>query len=212
MKKFSVLVVDDHPFIRAIVKSTLEKSNFEVIAEASSGIDAIKLAKKLNPDLIILDISMPKLDGLEVLNRLVNVQDQMKVLILTSMIEDYYALRCVRAGAMGYISKTNDIEKLLIAAEAIMAGYTFFPKSALSLPTLTYNEGENMTETELISKLSPRELSILIKLSNGKTINEIAEELMLSSKTISTYKSRIINKLNIKSIIHLSDFTKRNNL
>ncbi|CNF39401.1 response regulator transcription factor [Yersinia kristensenii] len=212
MKKFKVLVVDDHPFIRAIVKSILEKNNFEVIAEASSGIDAIKLAKKLTPDLIILDISMPKLDGLEVLIRLMGMQCPPNVLILTSMMEDYYAMRCIRAGAMGYVSKKNDIVDLLIAAEAIMAGYTFFPKTVLNPPDFTCNGRVAMTETELISKLSPRELSILIKISDGKTINEIAEELMLSSKTISTYKSRIINKLNMKSVIHLSDFTRRHNL
>lgn len=212
MRKFSVIVVDDHPFIRAIVKSTLEKNKFEVIAEASSGIEAITLAKKLTPDLIILDISMPKLDGLEVLNRLIYMQNPSKILILSSMIEDYYALRCMRAGAMGYISKTKDIENLLIAANAIMAGYTFFPNSVLAIPGFIRNSEENMTEIELISQLSHRELSILIKISNGKTINEIAEELMLSNKTISTYKSRIINKLNIKSTIHLSEFVKRNNL
>ena len=102
------LVVDDHPFIRATVRVLLEREHFEVIAEADNGADAVQMARKYEPELILLDIAMPSLDGLEVINRIGALKLSSKILVLTSQSAAFYAMRCIKAGAAGYISKTDE--------------------------------------------------------------------------------------------------------
>ena len=121
------LVVDDHPFIRATVRALLEREQFEVVAEADNGADAVQMARKYEPELILLDIAMPSLDGLEVINRIGALKLSSKILVLTSQSAAFYAMRCIKAGAAGYISKTDELSELSKAIKALMAGYTFFP-------------------------------------------------------------------------------------
>ncbi|BCQ69802.1 DNA-binding response regulator [Pseudomonas sp. Eqa60] len=203
------LVVDDHPFIRSSVKMLLKQEQFEVVAEADNGADALQLAREHAPDLIILDIGMPKLDGLEVINRIVGLGLHSRILVLTSQSAQLYSARCMRAGAAGYISKTNDVEELVRGIRTVMSGYTFFP----NLATSSVRRSDALTtDLELIQALSDRELTVLQQLSNGLTNNEIAEAMLISNKTVSTYKTRLIEKLQVKSVVYLADFAKRNNL
>lgn len=206
---FKALVVDDHPFIRSSVKMLLKQEQFEVVAEADNGADAVQLAREHSPDLIILDIAMPKLDGLEVISRISALNLKSKILVLTSQSALFYSMRCMKAGAAGYISKTNDLDELVKAIKAVMDGYTFFPNLATSS---VRRSDVQATDLELIQSLSDRELTILQQLSNGLTNKEIGDAMLLSNKTISTYKTRLIEKLNVKSVVYLADFAKRNNL
>ncbi|MGH8333951.1 MAG: response regulator [Pseudomonas fluorescens] len=206
---FKAMVVDDHPFIRSSVKMLLKQENFEVVVEADNGADALQLAREYAPDLIVLDIGMPKLDGLEVIRRITSLNLKSKILVLTSQSANFYAMRCMQAGAAGYISKTDDMGELVKAIKAIMEGYTFFPDLATSSVRRSDVEA---TDLELVQSLSDRELMILQQLSNGLSNKEIGEAMLLSSKTVSTYKTRLIDKLKVKSVVYLADFAKRNNL
>jgi len=206
---FKALVVDDHPFIRSSVKMLLRQEHFDVVAEADNGADAVQMAREHEPDLIVLDIAMPKLDGLEVIARICALGLNCKILVLTSQSPMFYSMRCMKAGAAGYISKTNDLDELIKAIKAVMDGYTFFPNLANS--SVRRSDVET-TDLELIQSLSDRELTILQQLSQGLSNKEIGDAMLLSNKTVSTYKTRLIEKLNVKSVVYLADFAKRNNL
>lgn len=203
------LVVDDHPFIRSSVKMLLKAEQFEVVAEADNGVDALHLAKEHVPELILLDISMPLLDGLEVISRIHALGLPSKILVLTSLEASFYAQRCMSVGAAGYLSKTGDLDELGRAIRAIMDGYSYFPVLVNSSVRRIDNQ---LSEREMLQQLSNRELAILQQLARGFSNKEIGDAMLLSNKTVSTYKSRLIEKLNVKSVVYLADFAKRNNL
>ncbi len=205
----TALVVDDHPFIRSSVKVLLKHEQFKVIAEADNGADAVQLARAHVPDLILLDIGMPRLDGLEVLNRISTLGLSSKIIVLTSQSAQFYSTRCMKAGAAGYISKADDLDELVKAIKAVMSGYTYFPNLATHSVRRSDVEASDMA---LIQSLSDRELTILQQLSQGLSNKEIGEAMLLSNKTVSTYKTRLIEKLKVKSVVYLADFAKRNNL
>lgn len=204
-----VLVVDDHPFIRASVKLVLSQEGFDVVGEADNGPDAVQKARELLPDLIVLDIAIPHLDGLEVIGRLNGPASAIKVLILTSQSAEYFSHRCMKAGASGFVAKSGDLNELTKAAKAVMDGYTYFPSIAVSSVRRT---DMGASETERIARLSDRELLILQQLARGLSNKEIGDAMLLSNKTISTYKSRVIEKLNVKSLVDLADLARRNGL
>ncbi|MCP1649823.1 response regulator transcription factor [Pseudomonas nitroreducens] len=204
-----VLVVDDHPFIRAGVKLVLSQEGFEVVGEADNGTDAVQMARELLPELIVLDIAIPRLDGLEVIGRLNGPASAIKVLVLTSQSAEYFSHRCMKAGASGFVSKTGDLSELAKAAKALMDGYTYFPNISVSSVRRTDMDA---SESDRIALLSDRELLILQQLARGYTNKEIGDAMLLSNKTISTYKSRMIEKLNVKTLVDLTDLARRNGL
>jgi two-component system response regulator EvgA len=185
------------------------KGKFRTILEACNGVEAVQMAREHCPDLIVLDITMPKLDGLEVLNRLKDLEPSCRMLVYTALDPVFYSARCMRNGALGFISKTNDLEELSKAISAVMSGYTFFPRLPSSSVHMDHLQ---QTEMQLIEKLSDRELTIFQELARGSTNKEIAEVMLLSHKTVSTYKTRLIEKLNVKSAVHLRDLAKRNHV
>ena len=203
------LIVDDHPFIRRIVRSVLEQSNFQIAAETDNGATALDLARAHIPHLMVLDLSMPKLDGLEVLKRLHILGLPIKVLVLTSKGASYYADRCIRAGAIGFIEKTEDVDALTKAINIVMSGQTYLSNTDVNLPSV---ENEDLYDIELIKTLSDREMHTLLYLVAGMSNKKISEIMLLSEKTVSTYKTRVMTKLNIKSVVYLAEFAKRNNL
>lgn len=121
----TALVVDDHPFIRSSVCMLLKQEGYGEVWEADNGADAVQLAREHAPDVIILDIAMPKLDGLEVINRICALELPSKILVLTSQSPLFYSNRCMKAGAAAYISKTHGLDELVKAIKAVMGGYTF---------------------------------------------------------------------------------------
>lgn len=206
---YRVLIVDDHSLIRSAMAMMLSGQNFKVVGEAKDGVEAVQMARECAVDLIILDISMPGLDGLEVISRIRASGVVSRILVLTSLPALFYSQRCMKAGADGFVTKSQDLNELLRAIKAIMGGYMFFPNLKISS---VRNSDATLSEEEMIQRLSDRELTILQQLARGLSNKQIAQDMMLSSKTISTYKARLIEKLNMKSVVYLADFAKRNQL
>ncbi|HDS1819506.1 TPA: response regulator transcription factor [Pseudomonas putida] len=205
----TALVVDDHPFIRATVCMLLRQVCVEVVGQADNGIDAVRLVRELAPALVILDIAMPGLDGLEVISRIKGSGQPSKVVVLTSLLPEAYSLRCLQAGAAGYVSKTDDLDELSKAVRAVLSGYTYFPEVALSSVNC---QDLRASEAQCIAGLTDRELMVLQHLARGLGNKAIGEAMLLSNKTISTYKTRLLEKLRLSSLIDLADFARRNQL
>ncbi|MGC5701539.1 response regulator transcription factor [Pseudomonas sp. NFXW11] len=204
-----VLIVDDHPVIRLAVRMLMERHGFEVVAETDNGTDALKLALEYVPDILILDIGIPQLDGFEVITRLMSKGMPIKVLVLTLQVPGPFSMRCMQAGAAGYVCKQQDITELISAVRAVLAGYSYFPNEALH----TFRSSQGISsEEEMIELLSGRELIVLKQLTNGMSNKEIAEGLCLSNKTVSTYKRRLLAKLNARSLVDLIEFAQRHQL
>ncbi|WP_455887273.1 response regulator [Pseudomonas rustica] len=206
---YKALVVDDHPFIRATVCILLRPARVEVVGQADNGIEAVRLARELLSELIILDIAMPGLDRLEVITRLKALQHPAKMVVLTSLLAEAYSLRCLQAGAAGYVAKTDDLGELSKAVSAVLSGYTYFPEVALSSVNC---QDLRASEAQCIAGLTDRELMVLQHLARGLGNKAIGEAMLLSNKTISTYKTRLLEKLRLTSVVDLADFARRNQL
>lgn len=203
----TVLIVDDHPFICLAVRMVLERDGFIVVGEADNGVDAIQQARHTRPDLVIVDIGIPKLDGLSVIARLRLLSDELRVLVLSSQPPSLFSARCRQAGAAGYVCKAGDLGELSNAIHAIKSGYDYFPSSAYGS---VGHSDVAATEVGLLSSLSDREITVLRQLAQGRSNKEIGEDLALSNKTISCYKRRIMDKLNVRTLVDLVEIAKRN--
>ena len=178
----SALIVDDLPFIRLAVRVLLEKHGMRVVAEADNGIDAVQLVRDLTPQVVVLDIGIPKLDGYTVISRIKALNVRSEILILTSQPADSVCRRCIQLGARGFVNKEEDLGSLINAIKAVDAGYSFFP----SLSFDSVNSAEQLTELEQIQSLTDREVTVLQHLAQGYTNKQIGEMLFLSNKTVST--------------------------
>ncbi|BBU43862.1 response regulator transcription factor [Pseudomonas monteilii] len=205
----TALVVDDHPFIRATVCMLLRQQRVQVVGQADNGIDAVRLVRELAPDLVILDIAMPGLDGLEVIARIKACGLACKVVVLTSQLAEAYSLRCLQAGAAGYVAKTDDLDELGKAVAAVLSGFTYYPEVAMSS---VCRRDLRTSEAQCIASLTDRELTVLLYLARGYGNKAIGETMLLSNKTISTYKTRLLEKLRLTSVVDLADFARRNQL
>ncbi|MGW7677506.1 response regulator [Shewanella sp. S23-S33] len=206
--KRKILIVDDHPVVVLALKIILEQNGFEVMAETNNGVDALKLIKELSPDAVILDIGIPLLDGLEVIIRSRKLVKSPPILVLTAQPSDHFVSRCIQAGASGFVSKQKDMNEVTGALRAILSGHSYFP--IISSKNMIAKSSQD--ETELVKKLSTREMVVLQQLAVGLSNKEIAERMLLSNKTISTYKTRILEKLNAKNLVDIVDIAKRHNL
>lgn len=200
------LIVDDHPVIRLAVRMLLERENLEVVGEADNGVDALQMVRNLNPDLVILDIGIPRLNGLEVIARLKHLPVNPRVLVLTGQSASLYSKRCLQAGASGFITKSDDLSDLVAALQAVRKGYAYFPDLNFGASTI---DTMLLSEEQLFSRLSDREVQVLKMLADGCKNKQIGEEIHLSPKTVSTYKTRIMAKLNVKSMVEMLDLAKR---
>lgn len=190
-KPIECLIVDDHPAICFALKAILENTPGFTVSSAADGVRAMALVKEKSPALVILDIMLARLDGLEVLTRIKQFDPSIKVLILTGLSADQYAMRTLRGGAEGFINKNIDLHDIPLICRQILEGYCYYPDFCLKqrVAELSSQEVENP-----LSALSDREISVLRHLLDGKSIKEIADLLLLSNKTISTYKARLFEK------------------
>ncbi len=206
-----VLLADDHSIVREGLRKVLEDSNeIEVIAEAADGETALDKAMRHKPDVAVIDISMPGMDGLEVVARLTSYCSGVPVLILTMHDEDQYVIRAIEAGAMGYVTKQSAPEQLVAAVKKIHAGGRYLTEKAgeaLALRVIRGTKPQTLTES-----LSMRELQVLRKLALGSTNREIAVSYNISVKTVDTYRSRILKKLNLRNNAELSRYAIQNKL
>ena len=205
----SVFIVDDHPVIRLAIRMLLEHEGYEIVGETDNGVDAMQMIRECVPDLIILDISIPKLDGLEVLSRFNSMNSTLKTLVLTAQSPKLFAMRCMQSGAAGYVCKQEELSELVSVIKAVFSGYNYFPSQAL---TPDKNENDNFSEIELFKQVNDRELMVLKLFAQGKTNKEIAAGMFLSNKTVSTYKKRLMQKLKAHSLVELIEMAKRNGL
>jgi two-component system response regulator EvgA len=205
----SVFIVDDHPVIRLAVRMLLENENYDVVGETDNGVDAMQMVRECMPDLIILDISIPKLDGLEVLARFNAMNLPSKILVLTAQTPNLFAIRCMQSGAAGYVCKQEDLSELLSSVRAVLSGYNYFPSQALNPASRA--DGPP-SEIELFKLVNDRELMVLQLFAQGRTNKEIAKGMFLSNKTVSTYKTRLMQKLRVQTLVELIEMAKRNAL
>ncbi|WP_040263158.1 MULTISPECIES: response regulator transcription factor [Pseudomonas] len=206
---YRALIVDDHPFIRASVALLLAQDDIEIAGEADNGRQALQLARDLQPDLAIVDISMPLLDGLTVMQRLRSLALPTKVLVLSSLPAEFYSLRCMKAGACGFVAKNNELGELRKAVRAVRSGYSYFPSVTLS--SVRKADGRR-SERECLAELSDREILVLHHLAKGYTNRLIGEHLALSAKTVSSYKYRLMEKLGVPSVVGLAEIARRHQL
>ncbi|MEA5206354.1 MULTISPECIES: response regulator transcription factor [Enterobacter] len=205
----SALIVDDHPLMRMAIRVILESQDIEVVGEASDGPTAINMARKLNPELIILDLIIPGMDGLEVISRLRNQGMPQKILVISSLAQEHFASRCAMAGAHGFIAKNDVLDRLSGALKALRAGRVDLPADCYGPGICSPLQRQNTPHQQRIHSLSDREMVVLQYLSRGWSNKEIADELLLSNKTISTYKTRLLTKLNAHNLVDLLDIAKR---
>jgi len=206
-----VLLADDHSIVRAGLRRIVEESgDMEVIAEASDGREAIQLVHNISPDVAVIDISMPGLDGLEVVSQLRSHYPELPVLILTMHEEGQYVVRAIQAGAMGYITKQSAPEQLLTAIRRVYDGNRYLTDEAAEALALRIAKGTNGQSP--LDSLSMRELQVLRRLAMGHTNREIASAYHISIKTVDTYRARLLKKLDLRNNAELSRFAIQNNL
>ncbi|WP_414913361.1 response regulator [Pseudomonas sp. IT-P258] len=204
-----VLVVDDHPFMRAGIRIMLNQEGFDVVGEAENGLAVVEMAHELLPDLIILDLLIPGLGGLEVLEQLNIPASGRKVLVVTELSAEGFANRCMCAGALGFVAKSGGLSDLTDAVLAVMNGYTYFPFIAFN-PTL--DAAAEVSEARRIASLSVQEQMVFQQLLKGLSYKEISETAKLNCKTIGTYKSRIFSKLGVGSLAAMMSMAHRNGM
>ncbi len=210
MKKIKILIADDHPIVRAGFKQVISDMPDMLVAdEAGNGQEVLNLIGKKDYDLVLLDISMPGRSGLEVLKDLKSEKPKLPVLILSIYPEEQYAVRALRAGASGYMTKASAANELIAAIRKISAGGKYISAS-LAEKLAFYLDGDATRPPH--ETLSDREYQVMLMIASGKTVTEIADELCLSVKTISTYRTHILEKMKMKNNAEITLYAVQNKL
>ncbi len=205
-----ILIADDHTIVREGLKQILaETADMVVTDEAINGLDVVEKASKQHFDVVLLDISMPGRNGLDVLKQLRAEHPHLPVLILSMYSEEQYAMRALRAGAAGYLTKDSASEELILAIRRISSGKKYLGPSLAEKLAVYLEHGENKP---LHEALSDREYQVMCMIASGKAVKEIGQELNLSVKTISTYRARILDKMRMKTNAALTHYVIQNSL
>ncbi len=199
----TVLIVDDHPIVRLSLRMMLERDRFQVVGEVDDGKEVAQAVRDLQPDVVILDIGLPGLDGMEVIKRLQKLEPQPKIMVLTGQAGDLYVRRCLDAGIAAFLTKDEDLDAVVFALKALVKGYSTFPQMSVNSSTLE-------SEAYRLGSLSNREMEVLRRLARGESNKFIGQQMNLSAKTISTYRGRIMDKLRTESLVEMVDLAKRN--
>ena len=208
MKK--ILLVDDHSIVRQGLKNLIElEADLEVAGEASSGVEALNLVRKNTYDIIVLDISMPDKNGVDTLHDLQHIAPDLPVLILSGYAEAQYALNLIRSGCKGYLSKDADSDEIIKAIRTIANGKRYISAELAELMT---EQLSHPSEKQLHETLSDREFQVFFKLAGGLSPTDIASELNISIKTVSTYRTRILEKMSLKTNADLTYYSIKNSL
>ena len=198
----NVLLVDDHDLVRAGIKKILDDaSGIKVIGEAGSGEEAIKIARKLRPNVVLMDVRMPGIGGFEATRKLVRIDPDMKVLALTICDNDLYPARLLQAGAAGYLTKGASTEEMLRAIKALHAGQRYISPDIANRLAFRHVSDQEVSSLELLSE---RELQVMMMITRGTTVASIAKSLCLSAKTVNSYRYRIFKKLKLKNDVELT--------
>lgn len=203
----SVLVVDDHELIRAgIARMLQDDGGITVVAEASSGEEALDLLKKTTPDVVLMDLKMPGIGGLEATRRIKRAREATKVVVVTACIDDPYPSHVMDSGASAYISKNSHISEIIRAIKAVSRGERYISSDIAQMMAL------NKSKDSLFDTLSERELQIAMMIMDCQKVQNISDKLCLSPKTVNSYRYRIFEKLNVNSDVELTLLAVRNGL
>jgi DNA-binding NarL/FixJ family response regulator len=196
-----VLIADNHPIVRMGIDRVLSSaSGFQVVDTAGTTTELFKKLEKVTPDVIILEMDIPEINGIATLRKLKQEYPDIKVLIYSGQSEDVYALSTIRAGAFGYLSKAADLDYIISAVKKVGEGNMFITNELAQ--RLAFDEGTQKPR-RFFRKLSTREVEVLKLLASGKRNKEVAQGLNLNEKTISTYKARLMKKLNVDNLVDL---------
>lgn len=205
-----LILADDHLLFRAGLKSMLEKSSdLEIVGEAVDGHATLQLAERLTPDIILLDISMPGLNGLEALRRLSETQPGIRVIILSMHSDRRYVTESIKAGAKGYVLKDSTVEELVTAIRTIMRGEVYLSSRIAKVLVSDYVSLTAATEATSDSSLTTREREVLQLVAEGYSTKDVASRLCISIKTVETHRKRIMDKLDIHSVAELTRYAIR---
>jgi DNA-binding NarL/FixJ family response regulator len=206
-----VLLVDDHPLVRAGVRRVLEgASDIEVLGEASDGAAALEAMRELRPDVVILDLGMPGMDGVSVLRRARLILPAVKILVLTMHASPEYVALAIQAGADGYLLKESAVQELLVAIQTVVAGRAFHsPQIQLELARLVRNGADGATRSPELDRLSDRERDVLRAIAEGSSTKEIAGRFGISTRTVETHRASVMRKLGLRSVALLTQFAIR---
>lgn len=205
-----ILVVDDHTLVRDSLCRLLDgEGDMEVVGQAGSGHKAVELCRELNPNVVILDYSLPDLDGLETTRQIISLELGTRVLILTMYANEEYATRLIRAGAAGFLVKAASTDELLGAIRKVARKGVYVSPSIME--KMVSRMGQTPEEAPE-SVLSDREMQVLLRLAKGSTTREVSQSLSLSVSTVETYRSRILEKLNLRNNSDLTRFAIRRGL
>jgi len=206
-----VFLADDHSIVRAGLRRLIEESgDMEVVAEAADGKEAIRMIREIRPDVAVVDLSMPQIDGLEVIGRIHPEFPELPIIVLTMHAENQYVVRAIEAGAMGYITKQSAPEQLAKAIRKVISGARYLTDDATESLALRVSKGRRGASG--LDDLSTRELQVLRRLALGHTNREIAETYNISIKTVDTYRFRLLKKLHLRNNADLSRFAIQNGL
>ncbi len=206
-KKIRLLLVDDHPVVREGIRSCLAShDHLEIIGEAVDGEDAVSKTMKLAPDIVLMDINLPHVNGLEATERLRRKAPKTRVLILTVHNNKEYALQIIRSGARGYVLKDSSPQELVRAIESVIRGETFFSPDVAQFVLNDVVAKAGKGNLAAASKLSERERRVLALIAQGNSTKQISERLAIRSRSVETYRERIMRKLDIHNVAGLTRF------
>jgi two-component system invasion response regulator UvrY len=206
-----ILVVDDHDLVRMGISRMLsDVDGYQVVGEAKSGEEAITQARQLKPDVILMDVKMPGIGGLEATRKILATSPQIKVVAVTACDDDLHPTRLMQAGAVGYVTKGADFAEITDAINKVMRGDLYMSNSIAQQLALK-NFGGGKGEESPFEKLSQRELQTAMLIANGQKVNDIAAAFSVSPKTVNSYRYRIFEKLNINSDVELTLLAVKHN-
>ena len=206
-----IAIVDDHDIIRLGVKSVLKKfSDYEICAEAGSAEEALNIAREISPDIMLLDISMPKLSGLDVISRIKRASPKTKIIIISVHKLGAYVLKALRQGVSGYLNKDNVAEELVTALSCVVKGKVYLGQEISQYLAETVKDPAKKPLSQGL--LNERETDILRLVAEGKTAKEIAEVTFLSHRTVENYKNSIMKKLNLHRTSDLIKYSLENKI
>lgn len=207
-----ILVVDDHELVRmGLVRMLSDVDEFDVVGEACSGEEALSLTRNLSPDVVLMDVKMPGIGGVEATKKLLAVHDYVKIIAVTACDDDLYPTRLLQAGAMGYVTKGADLNEMIKAIRTVSAGDLYMSNSVAQQLALKSFGGSKVKQSPFES-LSERELQTAMLIANGKKAQEIADTFCVSPKTVNSYRYRIFDKLSINSDVELTLLAVKHNI
>jgi DNA-binding NarL/FixJ family response regulator len=214
MPATNILIADDHRVVIEGIKSALqEHPEFEVVAEAVDGLEAVEFAKSLKPNIVIMDISMPNLSGIEATRQIKALNPGNQIVIYTMHSDKEFVIDLFKAGISAYVLKDDPLSDLILALKAVEGGGTYFSTMAPTVLLRHIKEMEEKTASKnSFDTLSQRELEVFQLLAEGKRIKEIANQLFISPKTVESHKYNIMEKLQATSVVDLTKIAIRKNL